>query len=330
MPEVRKSTWPHSIDQGSLVLSIAVLLFVVFSFILPGFLTIGNVQSLLQSVAILGILSLGMAVVVISRGLDLSMIAIMVFSVGWAFALTGQGYSIEVAVALGLAFALIVGALNGVLVAYAEVPSVFATLAMGTMVAGFGRFALVSSDNVYLPASVDWLVEIGTGRVLTLPPSVIAFLVLALIVSVGLHFTKVGHFIYAVGDNPIAARITGISTRPTVVLIYIISAAAAFAAGIVMAATVSTVNTKLYNTTMVYDVILVVVIGGIGLSGGKGSIKHVLIGAMLIGVLLNGMTILNLAISTQNITKSIVLLVAIISDSIFNPRDEQTSQQGDI
>jgi ribose transport system permease protein len=81
---------------------------------------------------------------------------------------------------------------------------------------------------------------------------------------------------------------------------------------------------------MVYDVILVAVIGGIGLSGGKGGVRNVIIGTALIGVLLNGMTILNTPYTVQNIIKSVILMLAIVADSILNPRDEQTSQQGDI
>ena len=81
---------------------------------------------------------------------------------------------------------------------------------------------------------------------------------------------------------------------------------------------------------MIYDIILVVVIGGIGLSGGKGSIRNVLSGTILIGLLLNGMTIMNISYSVQSILKAVILLAAIIVDSMLNPRDEQTSQQGDI
>jgi ribose transport system permease protein len=84
------------------------------------------------------------------------------------------------------------------------------------------------------------------------------------------------------------------------------------------------------NSTLLYDVILVVVIGGIGLSGGKGGMRNILVGALLIGILLNGMTILDLSNIYQNLIKATILLAAIILDGRLNPRDEQTSQQGDI
>ena len=109
-----------------------------------------------------------------------------------------------------------------------------------------------------------------------------------------------------------------------------LAALIAFTAGLVMAATVDSMNTRIVNSTLVYDVILVVVLGGIGLGGGKGGIRNVVVGTLLIGILLNGMTILNVPFLAQNIIKGVILLAAIVADTLLNPRDEQTSQQGDI
>jgi ribose transport system permease protein len=97
-----------------------------------------------------------------------------------------------------------------------------------------------------------------------------------------------------------------------------------------MATAVDSMETRVARSNLIYDIILVVVIGGIGLSGGKGSIRNVIVGTLLIGVLLNGMTIMDVPYTLQNIVKSLILLVAIIVDATMNPRDEQTSQQGDI
>jgi ribose transport system permease protein len=111
---------------------------------------------------------------------------------------------------------------------------------------------------------------------------------------------------------------------------YLASSLIAFAAGILTATLVDSMNTRVAGSTMIYDVILVAVIGGIGLSGGKGGIRNVIVGTLLIGTLLNGMTIMDVPYAVQNIVKSLILLAAIVADSILNPRDEQTSQQGDI
>ncbi|MEX0405270.1 ABC transporter permease [Aquibium sp. LZ166] len=318
------------LNQERMVIAISVVLFILFSIALDGFLQVSNLLALLQGVAVLGILAIGMALVVIGRGIDLTMVAVMVFSVGWSFALASSGMPLGLALLLGFLFAILVGMANGLLIAYVEIPAIFATLAVATIVAGIGRFALVDRDNVYVSGDIGWLLTLGTGRVLEIPVPVIVFAVLACAAYVGLRYTKQGHFIYAMGDNPQAARNAGIAIRPITVLLYSLSSAVAFAAGIVMATTVSSVNTKLAGSTMVYDIILVVVIGGIGLSGGKGSVLNVIAGTVLIGLLLNGMTIMDVSYPVQNIIKSLILLLAIIFDSVLNPRDEQTSQQGDI
>src|SRR5205823_2383201 len=104
----------------------------------------------------------------------------------------------------------------------------------------------------------------------------------------------------------------------------------AFVAGLTMATAVSSMSTRVVNSTLIYDVILVVVLGGVGLSGGRGNVRNVLVGTIFVGILQNSMTILDLQYTTQNVLKGVLLLLAIIADSIINPRDEQTEQQGDI
>jgi len=139
-----------------------------------------------------------------------------------------------------------------------------------------------------------------------------------------------GRYVYLMGDNPMAARNMGIPVRPMIVLRYVLSAVIAFAAGILTAAGLLSINTRVVNSTLLYDIILVVVIGGIGLSGGRGGVRNVIVGALLIGIMLNAMTILDIPNIYQNLIKSTILLIAIIIDSVLNPRDEQTAQQGDI
>ena len=96
------------------------------------------------------------------------------------------------------------------------------------------------------------------------------------------------------------------------------------------AASLQSINTRVVNSNLLYDIVLVAVIGGIGLSGGKGGVRNVLVGAALIGIMLNAMTILDIPLIYQNLIKSTILLFAIIVDGLINPRDEQTAQQGDI
>ncbi len=149
-------------------------------------------------------------------------------------------------------------------------------------------------------------------------------------VHIVLRKTALGLFIYAMGDNPVAARSAGIPARPATVVIYVFAGLVAYFAGLLTAGAVNNINTRMFNSTLIYDVLLVVVVGGIGLSGGRGGMKNVLIGTLLIGTLLNGMIILNISYNEQSLIKGLILLLAILVDTILNPRDEQTSQQGDI
>jgi ribose transport system permease protein len=318
------------LSQERIVLGLSAVLFVLCSIFVSGFLTASNVLSLIQNVAILGLLGSGMAITIIGRGIDLSMVAIMAISVAWSLALFNGGMGATPALFLGFGFALLIGLINGVLIAYVEIPAIFTTLAMGTVVYGFGQFLLVPIDVTYVNESIGWIHQLGSGQTLGIPNSVISFAVLAVIAHFVLRATTFGRYLYAIGDNPPAARVAGVPTRPLMVAEYVASAAVAFLAGVVMAMAVDSMNTRIVNSTIVYDVILVAVIGGISLSGGKGGISNVLVGTVLIGILLNGMTILNMPYTAQNIVKGMILLLAIVADSIFNPRDEQTSQQGDI
>ncbi|CAN7596581.1 ABC transporter permease [Rhizobium sp. LjRoot254] len=320
----------HQLNQERIVFAIAVVLFVIFSVTLNGFWQPSNLLSLVQNVSILGILGIGMALAIIGRGIDLSMVSTMGMSVAWMLTLYNNGMPISLAFLLALGFAALVGIVNGILIAYVEIPAIFATLAMGIVVYGFGKSILVPIDAVYIDDVSGWLFLLGSGRVLDVPMPVIVFAVIGLLAYLFLRYLKPGRFIYGMGDNPLTARITGIPTRPMMVVQYVLISVIALIAGIVMATAVSGMNTRVALSTMVYDVILVVVLGGIGLSGGKGGIRNVVVGTLLIGILLNGMTIMNLTYTMQNILKSVILLAAIVVDTLLNPRDEQTAQHGDI
>lgn len=318
-----------SLNQERIVFAIAVAIFVIAALTLPGFFTADNLVAIVRSVSVLGILALGMAVIVIGRGIDLSMVAVMAMSVAWYLQMLGNGMSDGAALGLALAGVVAIGFANGFLVAYAEVPAIFVTLASASFVYGLVRSQLIGSDAVPVPPG-HWVAELGALRLADVPVEVFVFAGLALAAVVFLRFTKWGRYVYYAGDNPAAARNVGMPVRPMLVLRYVLSSLVAFAAGILTAGSLQSMNTRVVNSTQLYDIVLVTVIGGIGLAGGKGGVRNVLIGAALIGIMLNAMTILDIPLLYQNLIKSAILLAAIIFDGLLNPRDEQTAQQGDI
>lgn len=327
----KKGLLPNVVfDQQVIVALLFAAIFVGFALFLPGFFTLGNLLTLMRTVSVLGILGLGMAIIVIGRGIDLSMIASLAVPTAVVLAVASAGYGIFAALACGIAFAVAIGILNGFLVAYAEIPALFTTLAVGIGIAGVGQSGLFEYEIIPWPDSLDPIVWLGRGSLAGIPYSVLAFVVAAIGVGAFMRRTRLGLFIYSIGDNLSASRITGISVRPMVILQYVLSALIALFAGLVLAASSSNMDTRIFNLTWIYDVILVVVLGGIGLSGGRGGVLNVVVGTLLIGTIVNGMTIMNVSFEMQNFIKGMVLLAALFLDSVVNPRNEETAQQGDI
>jgi len=292
--------------------------------------------TLMRSVSILGILSIAMAVVVISKGIDLSLIATLAVGTALASVLSSGDVlpSIDLpfiyAVLIGLIFTAILCAITGILVAYWDMASVFVTLAMAGVIYGLGRTLFIGDELNYLPEDAVWLEYLGRGQLFGVPMPIICFLSLAFLMHLVLTKTTFGKFVYSIGDSGLAARTAGVPVRPILVMIFIIAGVVAYFAGLLTAGAISSINTRMVSGSMIYDVLLVVVVGGIGLSGGKGGMHNVILGTLLIGTLLNGMVIMDISFIVQNLIKGIILLVAIMTDTILNPRDEQTTQQGDI
>ena len=315
---------------------VTVVIFAGFSVFLDKFFSTGNLLTLMRSVSILGILSIAMAVVVISKGIDLSLIATLAVGTALASVLSSGDVLPLIdlpfiyAVLIGLIFTSILCAITGILVAYWDMASVFVTLAMAGVIYGLGRTLFIGDELNYLPEDALWLEYLGRGQLFGVPMPIICFLSLALLMHLLLTKTTFGKFVYSIGDSGLAARTAGVPVRPILVMIFIIAGLVAYFAGLLTAGAISSINTRMVSGSMIYDVLLVVVVGGIGLSGGKGGMHNVILGTLLIGTLLNGMVIMDISFIVQNLIKGIILLVAIMTDTILNPRDEQTTQQGDI
>ena len=281
-------------SQEIVVLFVTLALVAFFSFTLNGFATVGNFLNIARSVSILGILSLGMGVVVIGRGLDLSQIAATAVSAAIVVQMLAAGHSPWVALPVGAAVALSIGMANGLIIAFIEIPALFTTLASGFLVYGIARVVVLEGFISYVPKEQEAFLFLGQGTFFGIPTPIIIFAATAVVVHFLLSRTSIGRFIYAHGDNHDTARLTGIPVRPLTVFEYAVCALIGYLAGLVMASTTASMNTQIINSTLIFDVILVVVLGGISLVGGRGSVWSVIVGTALIGILLNGMIIMNL------------------------------------
>jgi ribose transport system permease protein len=317
-------------SQHQIVFLMVVVLFGVFAVTLPAFRSTNNLLTLLRNISVLGILGIGMGVVVIARGIDLSQVVIMAVSAAWAVRLMNHsGMGEATAILAGLVLAVVLGLLNGFLIAFVEIPALFATLATYLLFFNGARTSVLPSLVEDVPRRARHLLWLGHGSVLGIPVPILVFAVVALVTEWGLSRTAVGRFIYAHGDNPDAAGISGIPTRPLTMLEYGFSALVAYVAGLVQAGSIASMDTHVALGNLIFSVILVVVLGGISLVGGRGGVHSVIVGALLVGVMVNGMTLMNLANDVQGIVLGLVLLGAILLDNRLHPRDEETVKQGD-
>jgi ribose transport system permease protein len=305
-------------------------MFLAFGIFIDGFLHINNLLILFRSVSVLGIFGVGMAIVVIGRGIDLSQVSSMAISTTFVVLFLQQGVNGIVAIGAGLGVALLCGLANGLIIAFLEIPAIFATLGTSTLILGGGRYWLLDGKSfLYLPGGMEQYLLLGQGRFFGIPIPILVFAAVALLSHLFLTRTRYGSFISAIGDNDCTAVLTGIAVRPLTVLQYVFCILIAFIGGLVYASSIGGMDVRIASSTQIVDVILVVVLGGVSLAGGRGTIRGVVFGTIMIGMLLNGMTILNLDTNYQDIFKGIVLLGAMLLDNQLNPRNEEISRQGE-
>ncbi|MES2552282.1 MAG: ABC transporter permease [Pseudomonadota bacterium] len=315
-----------SFKQESLVAMVALILAFSFSLGLDSYASWNNAIALMRSMAILGVFALGMIIVIIGRGVDLSQIAIGMVSAAVSVKLQAAGLSLPLALLIGLATAMAMGSINAALIHWLAIPPLFATLTSVFVFVGLARVSILPSMIINLPLQQTGLIALGQNWH-SVPIPVIVFSACALLTHLFLHATTMGRFIYAYGDNAETARLSGMPVTAIVISQYVLCAMLGFVAGLLMVSTTAMVDLKTVNSTMIFDVILVVVIGGGSLAGARGGVASVLAGLLLIGVLLNGMTLMDVNGQLQNIIKGGVLLVVIMVDHWLHPYDEEDARQ---
>lgn len=307
-------------------------LIVVFGIVIDGFATLGNLRVVLTNSASLAILSCGMAVVIISRGLDLSLIAQMVAGATIFGILISNGVAAPVALLVAIVAMLAIGLLNAWLIAYVEIPAMLATLASAMFMVGMLRFAILRGEFLLLLPKSNPTVAFLAGEIAP-GLSVTVALMCATLAATWflLERSTAGRIVYAMGDNFLSARLAGLPVRTTCMVVYVFAAMTALVAGLIMAAASGAVDFRtVTNGTLLFDVILVVVLGGIPLRGGRGGVMNIVVGVALVAVLRNGMTLMDFTTQTQDMLKGLVLLTAIVTDNYLNPRDAETDTVGDL
>jgi ribose transport system permease protein len=322
----------RAMDQAWLILVVTVGLVCVLAASGVGVLSAGNLAELARSVGPLLILGTGAAVVILGRGIDLSAGAAAAVAVQmFVWLITTQHVSEVRALVVTFLACLAMGAVNGVIILWLQVPALLVTLATWQLYLGAFRL-FVSSDSVsVLPPNVVIVNAMGSGAVLGVPTALVLALVVVGMTAMTLRFTTAGWFYRAVGDNEVAAALTGIPVRPLRFAGYVLSSVLAGLAGLLVIGRVGSFSTAYgSDTALLFDALTIAIIGGFSLAGGRGRVFGVVAAAALVVVIQNGMTLLNFTVVAATLVKGLVLLAAIALDAWLHPEDEETIRAGDL
>ncbi len=305
-------------QRYGILIALAVLC-VVLSLVSDNFLTSRNIINVLRQTSINGILAIGMTFVILTRGIDLSVGSVVAMAgvVSASFATTsaagfipGAPYVAAVPLAVGVLTGIALGALSGLAVARFAVPAFVATLGMLSAARGL---TLIYSGGRPIPALTDGYRWIGTGDIAGIPVPIILFGLVFALSHFVLTRTRFGRHVYAVGGNPHAAKVSGLPVRRIRFLVYVISGGLAAIAGMILTART---GSALPQAGVAYelDAIAAVVIGGTSLAGGIGRVTGTVIGALLIGVMNNGLDLLGVESYYQQVIKGGLIVAAVMLD----------------
>lgn len=298
----------------------------------PNFLRPINIRSILLWIPLLVIIASGEMMVIITRGIDVSVGSILAFSgivVGMIFRDYPE-FNIFLGVVLGILLGALLGAINGLLIAWARIPPIITTL--GTLSVYRGLVFIVSGgrqiDPNHVPTALIRWSQRGPFGLQWVPWVVIIAAVVALLAALFLRYSRRGRDIYAIGGNPDAARLRGIPVKSTVFLVYVITGAACGLAGILYASRFGFVNPGETGVGFELTVIAAVVIGGTNVFGGSGTVLGTMLGSLLLGTINVALSVLGVASTWQLAVYGFVILLAVTVDAIIQ-RELQRATTGE-
>jgi ribose transport system permease protein len=294
------------------VIGLAVLCAVLWA-LTPHFLTVSNLLNVVQQTSINAIVAVGMTYVIISGGIDLSVGSIVALSGVALGALLQGGQPLPLAMAAALAVGVACGLVNGALVSIGRLPPFIATLGMMSVARGA---ALLFTEGRPVSGFDDTFRSLATGSIAGVPAPVIVMIAVYGAAHFVLARTTFGRYVYAIGGNEEATRLSGVAVRTHKTLIYAVSGLASGVAAVVLTARL---NSAQPIAGMMYelDAIAATVIGGTSLMGGEGSLAGTLVGALIMGVLRNGLNLLGVSSFLQQIVIGAVIVGAVLVDTIL-------------
>lgn len=292
----------------------------------PSFLTLDNFQDILLNISILTIVALAQTMVILSRGIDLSvssMIGLVAMMVAFVVKQNPE-IPVVLTVILGMALGLVLGTFNGLVITFGKVPPIITTLGTLSIYRGLVFYYSQGTwiNSFELPASFKLL---SKGTPLGLPNMVLIAILVAVIVYYFLNYTRTGRDIYAVGSNPEAAQFSGIRQQRITFLVYLLSGLLCGLAAVLWASRFESAQT---NTALGFELqsVAASVVGGVSINGGVGTVPGVLLGALLLGIIQNALTLIRISPFWQLAAQGLLILIAVISDRWILSRLERTKQ----
>lgn len=302
---------PHLVAQLGPLVGLFIIV-VIISIIDPGFLSTGNLLNVFRQVSINAMIAFGMTFVILTGGIDLSVGSTLALSSAVSASLLASGLDPILAVLAGLVSGALLGAINGIVIAKGRVAPFIATLATMTI---FRGLTLVVTDRRPISGLGDsvFFQMIGKGYLFGIPVPVVLVGVVFIILFLVLKKTTLGRRIYAVGGNEEAAILSGIHSDRVKIFTYSLIGFLSSVAGMILTSRLSSAQPTA-GESYELDAIAAVVLGGTSLSGGKGKIVGTLIGVLIIGVLNNGLNLLGVSSTFQQVVKGSVILLAVLVD----------------
>ena len=316
MEHSEKKTVLEILRPYSLYLAFLVI-FIIFSLLNENFLSINNVLNIIVQSSIIAIIAVGQTMVILTSGIDLS-VGSIVGAVGIGIGLLMvAGVSIPVAILVGVIMGAVLGLINGVITSYGRVPAFITTLGMMGIARGLGLAMNEGKPVAGLPMGFESIASASLGGI---PSFVFYTLIIYVIMFIVLERTKFGRHIYAIGGNRDAARLSGVKVKVVEMIVYLFSGLFAGLGSVLLTARLN-YATPVAGTGYELDTIAAVVIGGTALSGGQGRIIGTLVGALILGILRNGLTIVNVSSFFQQIIIGSVIIIAVFADKLNEKKD---------
>ncbi|WP_250455785.1 ABC transporter permease [Clostridium tertium] len=287
-----------------------VLLCAIITFVTPSFLSLSNITNVFTQVSVNAIIAVGMTFVILTGGIDLSVGSTLAISGALSASIIKSTGSVTLAIIVAALVGIAIGLVNGLLISKGKLQAFIATLATMTI---FRGATLVFTNGTPISKLPEKFVNIGNGKLGFMPIPVIITVIVSIIAIYVLSQTRFGRYLYALGGNEDSARLSGINTDKIKTLVYVVSGFASSIAGVIITSRIASASPNA-GTSFELDAIAAVVIGGTSLAGGEGKITGTLIGALIIGVLNNGLNLMNVSPFYQSIVKGLVILIAVLLD----------------